>query len=66
MLRLLMVDQDLEIVEVALAVVTPWPRQYLFDIGVTSLLLRHDGAVYELSIMASFKLARYEGEDNFP
>jgi len=36
-----MVDQDLEVVKVAFAVVTPWSRQDLFNVGVVTLLLGH-------------------------
>lgn len=44
-LGLLVVDQDLEVVEVALAVVAPRTSKDLLDVGVISLLLAHvDGA----------------------
>lgn len=36
-----MVDQDFEVVEVPFAVVAPWPRKDLFEVGMTALLLRH-------------------------
>ena len=42
-LCLLMIYEDLEIVEVALAVVAPRSRKDFFDVGVVALLLRHDG-----------------------
>ena len=38
MLRLLMRDEDFEIVKVALAVVTPWPTEDFLNVGVSSLL----------------------------
>lgn len=41
MLGLLVVDQDLEVVEVALAVVAPRAVEDLLDVGVVSLLLAH-------------------------
>jgi hypothetical protein len=37
-LSLLVIDEDLEVVEVALAVVTPWPGEKLLDGGVLALL----------------------------
>jgi hypothetical protein len=37
-----MIDQDLEVVKVALTVVTPWPVEHLIEVGVVALLLRHD------------------------
>lgn len=40
-LCLLMRDQELQIFKVSLAVVTPWSRQELLDIGLLSLLLAH-------------------------
>ena len=40
-LCLLVVDQNLEIVEVAFAVVAPGSREDLFDVRVMALLLRH-------------------------
>ena len=43
MLRLLMGDENLQVIEVALAVVTPRPSQNLFDIWMVSFLLRHGG-----------------------
>ena len=36
-----MIDEDFEIIEAAFAIVTPWPGQDLFDIGMTPLLLSH-------------------------
>jgi len=35
-------DEDLEVVEVAFAVVTPWSLQLLVQIWVSLALLRHD------------------------
>lgn len=43
MFCLLVIDEDLEVVEVALTVVTPRPRQDLFDVRVVSLFLGHLG-----------------------
>lgn len=40
-LGLLMRDKELQILKVTLAVVAPWPRQDVLDIGVTALLLAH-------------------------
>jgi hypothetical protein len=40
-LRLLMIDEDLEVIEVAFAVVAPGSRKDFFDIGVVALFLRH-------------------------
>lgn len=48
MLRLLMGDEDFEIVEVALAVVTPWPSEDFLNVGVSSLLT-HLGRLEMLS-----------------
>ena len=36
-----MVDQDLQVVEVALTIVAPWPGQDLLDIGMFALVLAH-------------------------
>lgn len=50
MFRLLMIDEDFKIVEITLTVEAPWSRENLFDIRVTSLLLRHlydEGIVVE-------------------
>ena len=41
MLGLLMRDEDLEIVKVAFAIVTPGTLENLFDIGVLALTLSH-------------------------
>lgn len=41
MLGLLMINQDLKIVKVALAVETPRSREDLVDVRVSSFLLRH-------------------------
>ena len=38
---LLMADENLEIIEIAFAVVAPWSRKDLFDIGVVALFLGH-------------------------
>ena len=43
MLSFLMIDQDLQIIKIALTIVAPWPRQNFFDIWMSSLLFRHDG-----------------------
>jgi hypothetical protein len=43
MLGLLVGDQDLEVVEVALAVVAPRPLELVVEIGVVALLLDHFG-----------------------
>ena len=40
-LGLLMIDENLQIVEITFAIITPWSRQDLFDIWMASLLLRH-------------------------
>lgn len=41
MLCLLVVDKDLEVVEVALAVVAPWALEEVLDFGVLTLLFGH-------------------------
>ena len=41
MLRLLMINQDLEIIKVAFTVVAPGSSQDLFDVGMVALLLGH-------------------------
>jgi len=38
-----MIDQDLEIVKIALAVVAPWSRENFFNVGVIALLFCHFG-----------------------
>ena len=38
-LRLLVLDQDLLVVEIALAVIAPWARDDVFDVRLASLLL---------------------------
>ena len=43
----LVIDQDLEIVKVALAVVAPRPRENLRQVGVITLLLRHSAKVLD-------------------
>lgn len=48
MLRLLMRDEDFEIVKVALAVITPRSSEDLFNVGVSSLLT-HLGRLEMLS-----------------
>lgn len=48
MLRLLMGDKDFEIVEVALAVVTPWSSEDFLNVGMSSLLT-HLGRLEMLS-----------------
>lgn len=40
-LRLLMIDKHFLVIEIALAVVAPWPAENLLDIGMTTLLLAH-------------------------
>jgi hypothetical protein len=39
----LMIDENLEVVEIALAVVAPWSRKDFFDVGMMTLLLGHVG-----------------------
>jgi hypothetical protein len=41
MLCLLVIDKNLEVVEVALAVVAPRTREDFVEVGVVALLLRH-------------------------
>lgn len=41
MLCLLVVDEDLEVVEVALAVIAPWALEEVLDFGVLTLLFGH-------------------------
>ena len=41
MFRFLVIDEDLEIVKVALTVVAPWSRQDLVNVWVITLLLGH-------------------------
>ena len=43
MLRLLVIDQDFQIVKVSLAVIAPWPGKDFLDVGVLSLGFSHDG-----------------------
>jgi len=47
-LGLLMVDENLEVVEVALAVVTPRPSKDLLDVRVIALLLRHRARLWKV------------------
>jgi hypothetical protein len=54
MLCLLMRNQELEIFKISLAVVTPWSRQELLDVGLLSLLLAHLGG-FRLSGLKSGK-----------
>lgn len=56
MLRLLMRDEDFEIVEVALAVVTPWSFEEVLNVGMSSLL-SHTGRLEMLSAHARRMLA---------
>ena len=37
-----MVDQDLQVVEISLAIVTPWSFKNLGDVWMTAFLFRHD------------------------
>ena len=37
-----MVDQDLQVVEISLAIVTPWSLKNLGDVWMTAFLFRHD------------------------
>lgn len=41
MFGLLVIDEDLEIIKVALTVVTPWPSEDFLRIWMSSLLLVH-------------------------
>lgn len=43
MFGLLVRNENLEVVEVALAVVAPWPLELLVEVGVPLALLRHRG-----------------------
>jgi hypothetical protein len=38
---LLMGDKDFEVIEISLAVITPWSREEFFKVWVTALLLHH-------------------------
>lgn len=38
---LLMIDENLKVVEVSLAVITPWPCERLFDIRMLALAFTH-------------------------
>ena len=40
-LCLLVINENLEIVKVTLAVIAPWSRKDFFHVGMTALLLRH-------------------------
>lgn len=42
MFRFLMIDQDLQIIEIAFAIVTPWSCKLFFNVRMTSLFLTHD------------------------
>jgi hypothetical protein len=42
-----MIDQDFEVIEVALTVVTPGTREHLVEVGVITLLLCHPEEVIE-------------------
>lgn len=59
MLGLLMGDQELEIFEISFAVVAPWPRQELFDIGLLSLLLAHLRASKETMALAALYIEAF-------
>lgn len=48
----LVIDQDLEIVEVALAVVAPGPRENLSQVGMITLLLRHSAKALDRKVLA--------------
>ena len=38
---LLMIDKDLEVVEIPLAVIAPWPCERLFDVRMLALAFTH-------------------------
>ena len=40
-LRLLVINKHFLVIEIALAIVAPWPAENLFDIGMTALLFAH-------------------------
>ena len=42
---LLMVDEDFEVVEIPLAVITPGPSQDLLDVGVLALCFTHGSSI---------------------
>ena len=44
-LGLLMVDQDLQVIKISLAVITPWSLKNLADVRMTAFLFRHDGVL---------------------
>lgn len=44
----LVIDEDLEIVKVAFAVIAPRTRENLLDVGVLTLLLCHVDRVWEV------------------
>ena len=37
----LVIDENLQVIKVALTVITPWARQDFFQVGVIALLLSH-------------------------
>lgn len=51
-LRLLVIDQDLEIIEVALAVVAPWPRENFGQVRMIALLFRHIAKAWDREVLA--------------
>ena len=55
MFSLLVVDQNLQIVKIAFAIVTPWPRQNLLNIGMSPLFLRHVIAHCRIVMWCSYK-----------
>ena len=59
-----MIDQDLQIVEIALAVVAPRATKDLVHVGVIALLLRHRATVSDAGYLVTANGMRSHKKEN--
>ena len=59
MFCLLMVDEDLEVVEIPLAVITPGPCEYLLDVRMLALPFTHGSSIEQIIQEAMGRYRRY-------
>lgn len=59
----LMIDQDFQIIKISLTVVTPWPGQGFFNVGVTPLLLSHADGIRVLETESTLRFVAFDSGD---